>query len=206
MALRAVLFRAVMLGVALSVTISCSKTPPRLNPPSIDASAAGDAAIKQYDANADGKISGEELDKSPSLKHAISRIDRNSDGAIDAGEITGRIKQWQESKLGRVSICCTIKRGGEPVAGAAVKFVPEKFLGDKIQVGQGTSNESGVANITVPISGDDPPGVAPGFYSIEVTKSGEEIPAKYNTQTTLGMEIALDAPEMMGQEIVFAVD
>jgi hypothetical protein len=39
--------------------------------------------------------------------------------------------------------------------------------------------------------------VAPGFYHVEVTKSGENIPAKYNSATTLGQEVAMDAQELM---------
>jgi hypothetical protein len=30
------------------------------------------------------------------------------------------------------------------------------------------------------------PGVAQGFYRVEITKAGENIPAKYNTATILG--------------------
>ena len=36
-------------------------------------------------------------------------------------------------------------------------------------------------------------GVPPGFYRVQVTKSGENIPAKYNRETTLGHEVARDA-------------
>jgi hypothetical protein len=48
-----------------------------------------------------------------------------------------------------------------------------------------------VAMIAIP--NDFPPGVAPGFYRVEITKSGETIPAKYNTDTILGQEAAIDA-------------
>ena len=41
--------------------------------------------------------------------------------------------------------------------------------------------------------GDDPgTGMCPGFYRVEITK-GNEIPAKYNTATILGEEVAGDA-------------
>ena len=33
-------------------------------------------------------------------------------------------------------------------------------------------------------------GLSPGFYRVEITKDGEKIPAKYNTETTLGAEVA----------------
>jgi hypothetical protein len=38
-----------------------------------------------------------------------------------------------------------------------------------------------------------PPGVAPGLYRVEITKDGEDIPAKYNTDTVFGQEVAMDA-------------
>ena len=38
-----------------------------------------------------------------------------------------------------------------------------------------------------------PPGVAPGFYRVEITKAGEDIPAKYNTGNGSWTRIAIDA-------------
>jgi hypothetical protein len=44
----------------------------------------------------------------------------------------------------------------------------------------------------VPTTGpDDPKGVAPGFYRIEITKAGDNIPAKYNSETTLGQAVGV---------------
>jgi len=34
-------------------------------------------------------------------------------------------------------------------------------------------------------------GVAPGFYRVEITKTGENIPAKYNTETSFDQEVAI---------------
>jgi hypothetical protein len=49
---------------------------------------------------------------------------------------------------------------------------------------------------TTPGPDGDPPGVAPGFYRVEITKPGEIIPAQYNTATTLGQEVSLDNPDV----------
>jgi hypothetical protein len=38
-------------------------------------------------------------------------------------------------------------------------------------------------------SAEDPKGIPLGFYRIEVTKDGESIPAKYNTETILGIDV-----------------
>jgi hypothetical protein len=162
-------------------------------PPGIDA-AAPERAMKQYDTDGDGKIAGEELDQAPSLKAAIGNLDTNGDGAVSADEISARIEAWKESKLGRMSLHCTVTYQGRPLEGAKVVFEPEKFLGDELQPATGTTDKNGVAMISVPTSGsDDPPGVAPGLYLVRITKEGMDIPARSNTETVLGQEAAQDA-------------
>jgi hypothetical protein len=92
----------------------------------------------------------------------------------------------------------TVLHNGKPLVGAVVRFVPEKFLGlddDPKWIASGTTGESGGISVSVP-TGDatDPPGAPAGFYRVEVTKPGLNIPAKYTTETILGEEVALDVP------------
>ncbi len=168
-----------------------AKRPPRILPPKIDAVAAGTEALNQFDLNHDGKLSGAELDKCPGLKAAIDQIDRSGKGEITAEKIAARIKAWQDSRLGRMSLGCRVLHNGEALAGAEVKFVPEKFLGKNLKVATGKTDANGVAMIAAQEPG--PPGVAPGFYRIEITKAGEDIPTKYNKETVFGQEVAMDA-------------
>jgi hypothetical protein len=164
-----------------------------LHPPAINASAAGKEAVAMFDADKDGKIDGAELDKCPGLKAALSKVDPSNQG-VTADMVTARIEAWQKSKLGRMSLSCRVTHNGQPLAGAEVNFVPEKFLGTNIQTAKGKTDTNGMAMLSVPTKGQgDPPGVAPGFYRVEITKQGDNIPAKYNTETTLGQEVALDA-------------
>ncbi len=183
--------------VVLSVVVAfgCSGKPGRIHPPAINASSAGAEAITMYDTDKDGKISGAELDKCPALKAAMAQIDPSGEKAITADMITARIKAWQASKLGRTAVSCTVLHNGRPLPDAEVKFVPEKFLGENLPEASGKTDQSGVAMISIPTGGDRkvPPGVAPGLYRVEITKASEKIPAKYNTETTLGQEVALDA-------------
>ena len=80
---------------------------------------------------------------------------------------------------------------GKPLAGAKVVFAPEKFLGGTIPSGSGTTNAKGYAQVSCPPATNPAiPGLAPGFYRVEITKDGEKIPAKYNAETTLGVEVA----------------
>jgi hypothetical protein len=196
---RSITFSGLFLAVfSLIFYSSCSRGPSRVVPPKISASAAGRDAIKEFDTNGNGKIDGKEFERVPSLKSNLARIDTNHDGAVSADEITERVKFWQDVlKVGRQAIHCTVFHNGQPLEGAEVKFVPEKFLGENMLVATGTTGPNGVCRLTVPRQGpDDVDGVPPGFYRVEITKPGENIPAKYNTQTTLGIDCTNDNEEV----------
>ena len=171
---------------------SCSHRPPSVKPPAISASAAGNGAMQKYDADGDGVVSGEELDEAPSLKAALKTLDTNGDDGVSASEVTARVKAWQKTHVGVMQLSCTVLIGGRPLADATVKFVPEEFLGSEVQTAQGTTNQNGEAAISIP--GHDPAGVACGLYRVEISKPDGSIPPKYNTDTTLGLEVARDAP------------
>lgn len=186
----------VVVCAAMSTSGGCSNGPARIHPPAIDASAAGQGAIDQYDANKDGAISGDELDKAPALKAAIRKIDADGDRKLTAGEVTDRIKQWQDSKLGLTTARCTVHMDGKPLADATVTLVPEGFLGPNVPMATGKTDANGNTSLSVA----NPPepglsGVAPGLYRVEISKKvdgNETVPPQYNTATTLGLEVAID--------------
>jgi len=194
---RSVRFSVVMLVLALLAGWGCpSGPPPRVEAPSIDADAAGEAAVKQY--GKDGRIAGEDLDKAPSLKASLKQIDLNNDGVITAEEIAARIKVWQERKTGRSMVNCRVTRkvGGkqQPLEGATVTFEPEKFLGSEMKPATGRTDKNGVAHMTAPpVSPSDPEGVPPGFYLVRITKEGDQIHPRYNTETKFGVEVSSDS-------------
>jgi uncharacterized protein (TIGR03067 family) len=165
----------------------------RLYPTAIDADVAGKKALEKYDTNKDGKISGAELEKAPALKAAMGTMHTNKDKGITADDIASRIKAWQATKVALIGgVTCTVIRNGKPVEGAEVEFVPEDFLGENVKTAYGTTGKDGFAMMSIPLGPMEPQGVAPGFYSVEITKPGEDIPAKYNSQTIYGLEIAPD--------------
>ncbi|MBN2578733.1 MAG: hypothetical protein JXB10_07045 [Pirellulales bacterium] len=167
--------------------------------PEVDPDEAGIAALEQYDGNKDGKISGPELDRATPLKANFGQIDTDGDHALAAEEIAERIRFWQTNKQygGRAPIRCTVLHNRQPLAGAVVKLTPEKFLGGKIKPASGTTGPGGTAVIMTDGAGpDDPPGVGPGFYRVEITKAGQPIPECYNTRTVLGIEASMDNPAM----------
>lgn len=193
---RIVRFGVVVVCVGVLVGWGCSRGPSRVHPPGIDAAAAGKLAIQQYDTNGDGQIGGPELEKAPALKASIKNLDTNGDKQVSGEEVTARIESWQKHRVGKMSLMVLVTSGGRPLAGATVKFVPEKFLGDEVQPAEGVTDEQGYADLSVAVDSSDPTdvrGVHCGLYRVEITKQGVKIPPKYNTQTGFGQEVANDA-------------
>jgi hypothetical protein len=185
-----------VLALGVGVAVGCSQGLPRMYPPPINASSAGAKAIEMYDTDKNGVLGGTELAKCPALRAAAARIDPTGEG-ITAAKITARIKQWQSKDIARMRLDCTVLCNGKPLADAEVKFVPETFLGDDIKAASGKTNKSGRAMLSVATADRaDLRGVAFGLYRVEITKAGVNIPAKYNTETTLGQEVALDSPNI----------
>jgi hypothetical protein len=168
--------------------------------PSYNATEEAAKAMELFDANKDGKISGEELEKSPGLKAALKVLGTDQEKGITADHIVVRVKKWKKSQIGRTSLSCMVTHDGKPLVDANVKFVPEPFLNDALkETATGTTNATGMAMISLPTTlGPNPlpPGIPPGMYRVEVTKFGESIPEKYNSATILGQEVSLDNLDM----------
>lgn len=183
-----------LLAISALLSFGCSQQPARISPPEIDPHAAGALAIEMFDSDHNGILDAE-LDQCPGLKAAASIIDPSQQG-ITAAAISARIQQWQATQLGRIQIVCMVLRNGRPLEGAEVKFVPEPFLGENIESAIGITDQDGTAMPSIVDA--QPPGIAPGLYRVEITKQGLNIPARYNSDTTLGQEIAQDATGMLG--------
>jgi len=189
-------------GVSLLLTMpACNSGPSHIRPPSVSASGAADEAMELYDADADGFLAGPELDKVPGLKAAMDTLDADSDGKVSGDEIAARIEACQASGIGVALVLCTVKMDGQPLAGATVTFEPESFLGDAVLAGDGVTEITGMVKPRIPKEkrpvSDMPGGLQPGFYRIKVSKqvNGKEtVPAMYNTESTLGQQIAVDDP------------
>ncbi len=78
-----------------------------------------------------------------------------------------------------------------------VTFEPEQFLGDVIHPATGETDGNGYTPISMAAEHMPHPnvrsGVTPGLYLVRISKevNGKEVvPAKYNSDTTLAIEIA----------------
>jgi hypothetical protein len=188
--------RCLLLLSILLMSIGCAKAPSRVVPEA-PASNSSAAAIEAHDADKDGLLSEQELVKAPGLKAALKQADADLDGKLSAAELDQRIAVWTKSKIGRMTVACMVTRRGQPLVDAEVRLVPESFLGTALQVGTGKTSAQGMAMPSAPQSEVKPAGLAPGFYRVEIQSASGDIPAAFNTATTLGVEVAPDSNALM---------
>jgi hypothetical protein len=154
--------------LAIGAAAGCSRFPEPPKRPDLDASDAAQKAVAQYDANSDGKLSGDELKACPALAVALKRIDSDGDGALSADEIAARIKSWANSGTVVTNGTVIVTLDGKPLEGATVTFEPESFLGPAFQECTGTTDLHGSAYV----SRQDAkfPGIYLGFYRVRISK------------------------------------
>ena len=172
----------------LLVASSCTQSTVVVKPPKIDPGKAASGAIKQYDGNGDGKLDEDELAVS-ALGLAMWDVDK--DGGVAEAEITQRLEEFIDSKVGLMTTTCYVSWNGEPLDGAKVDFESEAFLGDGVQPSTGVTNESGMAKICVAkelLPHPNVTGIQPGLYKVRITHPEVTLPAKYNSDTTLTYE------------------
>lgn len=160
-------------------------THPKVNP-----AAAAEQAISLYDSDGDGKISKEEAKKT--ALDPEKGWDANGDGSIDQAEIENRLTTYEAMKPGlQMNISCRVLHKRKPLEGAEVVYEPEAFLGGSTPKASGTSNAEGVVGlVSEELSDATLQGVYTGLYLVRITHPTVEIPAKYNTETELFVELS----------------
>lgn len=188
-----------LLAVVPIALAGCNK--PVVDTPKYDPAAMAKEAMATADANSDGKIAAEELEKSPGLKAMLPQADADHNATLSEAEIAERIKKYGDSAMALVPFKCQVLLDGHPLADAKVTLTPEKFLASVVEPAEGTTNKEGYAVLSVAkLSGKGLSGVRYGAYRIEISKKDgagkETLPAKFNTETTLGQEVASDVREL----------
>ena len=69
------------------------------------------------------------------------------------------------------------------MGGVNVELDPEPFMLGAIKPAKGLTGSNGIATLRTE---EATPGVQMGFYRVRITSPSEALPAKYNTETTLG--------------------
>jgi hypothetical protein len=201
----------ILISMAAVSCVGClGGGPSRIKPPKLDPDYSADRAMELYDTNKDGLIAGDELDGCPAFKRTMEEIpgsggktrgdlDTNGDGAISRDEIADRIRFFVKSNLGVMKgLGCMFVYKGRGLAGTKVTFEPEPFMADYIEAATGVTDANGA--VTLNRQANPLGGVTVGFYKIRLSKpssSGKEtLPAKLNTETTIGQEIVTGSMDL----------
>jgi hypothetical protein len=175
-----------LLAVVAATLAGCGPSrPARIPAPPLDPEAVADAAAA---AGA--------LEKLPAVGFGRATLDANGDKQVSRDELVAWLKEVRDSKVAITSVAVQVTQRGKPLSGADVKLVPEACMGGAIKEATGTTDDSGVAMVTIP--GGEYPGVNCGLYRVEVTGSGADgkaLPAKYNAASTLGLAVGGMLPE-----------
>jgi hypothetical protein len=181
--------RVTLVGLLIAAGCTSKETGAREAPvPKYDPDAIAQAAMAEFDKNHDGTLDATELKACPALYGSLAAIDANGDKKLSADEIRKRIEAYAASTTGSVPVTCSIQFDGRPLAGATVMFDPEPCMGNVLKPATSTTDAQGQCG-EFQIEGKAYRGLAAGLYRIRVTKEGESIPARFNTQTTLGQEV-----------------
>jgi hypothetical protein len=185
--------RAILPVLLVVLALGCggAQTAPEVQPPpSYDPDALAAAALAEYDANKNGTLDGAELDACPALKGALAGLDTDRDGKLSKAELRARFAEYAAARTGSVGLTATVTLDGQPLPDATVQFVPEAFMASLLQEATGKTGADGTVSAFT-VGGAQVAGLQPGFYKVRITRDGgSQLPARYNTQTTLGFEVS----------------
>lgn len=179
--------------------LSCSSRPPRLVAPEIDPEAATDRALESYDSDTSGELSSAELAACPGVTFNVQAYDADGNGRVSRDEFLARLEYLVGLKFALSPVRARVRLNGRPLEGAQVEFVPEPYLGEHVKPAQGTTDRSGTAIMSVapadlPKAQSELKGVHTGTYRVRITHPDKQLPAKYNSETTLGYETRIGDP------------
>ena len=177
----------------------CSGRPGAIRPPDVDADAAAAQAVELHDGNGDGQLSKEEWSASPALVAVAPSYDKDADGNLSADEIAAGFAGWKQSGVGARAVPFAVLWNGRPLSGATVRLNPAPFFDGALKGASGESGPGGAGQLNMapedrPHNAPDIPLMQPGLYHVEITHASIKIPEKYNSQTTLGIEISGSNP------------
>ncbi len=178
----------------ITLPIGCAHQPERIQVANVSPDSAAQQAIATCDANGDSLLEESELTQSPGLRAGFARINTDGDDKLTASEIATRICTVKGTRIALTTCHYQILLNKQPVSKAKVTLTPEPFQGESLKPATGETD--GMGMVLLRSQGATAPGVAPGFYRLSISKPNaagkEQIPAKYNQESTLGVEVAPD--------------
>ncbi len=179
--------------------LGCSSHPSAIDPVDVSPRASSRRAIDEYDGDGDGKLSDRELAAVPGIAKYKTLYDEDGDGLVSQAEIAARLRKWADLGLGFRQLIVRVTLNGRPLEGARVEFIPEEYLRPAVKPASGITDYGGAADLAMarqdmPADLADLPiaGVMGGTFKVRVTHPKIDLPARYNSETVLGEEIAFD--------------
>jgi hypothetical protein len=201
----------ITVGLICLLMAGCSSSAARVKVVDIDPSEASSAAMEMYDKDGDDALAGDELSAVPGIKKYLKHYDRDGDNRVSRDEIAQRLEDWADQRLALHGPTVAVQLDGQWLEGATVKFVPEGYLGPNVKPAMGITMSNGFAPLThdeefLPKTANGRPlaGVTSGTFKVEITHPSRRIPARYNTATELGEEVAYDINES-GDPIIISL-
>jgi hypothetical protein len=191
-------FQLDMVVVLCALCAGCSGAPGRVFAPNVDPDQAAKLALQELDQNGDSVLQSEELKACPPLVHAMEIYDADHDGILTKNELVAGISRWASARTGAILLPFRAQLDGRPLAGAKVKLIPVSFLENTIKPAQGTTDKRGAGMLGLapedrPSNAPRLPLVPPGLYRVEITHPSTEIPARFNSQSEIGLETSVAA-------------
>jgi hypothetical protein len=181
----------------LVIAAGCTGAPSAVPPTKVDINGVVADLMVEYDKDKNGALSRAELAAAPPLQECLSMGHRNEKDELTADELKSTFRRVFDPKTAVLSASCSVKRNGQPLSGANVKFVPLPEFKESLPPAIGVTDANGFA--TIAAAAEDLPSQAPkvalmtpGFYLIEITHPSMQIPEKYNQKTVLGKEVSTE--------------
>jgi hypothetical protein len=196
--------------IGLLVAGGCNRSPQAVPRPKLDFAQAAKAAISAVDTDNDGAVTMQEAESAPGLASTFKLADVDGNGILQEKEIEQRLRAMVENSPALVGVKFEIDRGGQPLENAVVEIVPEPFLGDAFKSASATTDDLGMAYVSLseadlPFPGA-PPGVRCGLYRVKITSPSEPIPAKFNEATTIGLDVSNDSMTLRTSSVRISID
>jgi hypothetical protein len=154
--------------------------------------------MAQVDTDKDGFLSTDELKQTPGLQSCAKELDTDGDNRLSRDEVLARFKLYQDTGAGLVGLNCRVLVNGQPAQDAEVQLVPEDFLKDYVPTASRRASDGSVSIISPNPEGL--PLAREGMYRVEITSPSLRIPAKYNTETSFGIEVLASSYATQGRE------